>query len=271
MAFMLQRFARYLVLPITCLLASLGAAAETANNTIGIVLMHGKGGTPTKFISDLAGPLAREGFLVANLEMPWSDRRSYDVPVQAADAEIDTALKTLRDKGAKKVFVAGHSQGGLFALHYGDAHAVDGIIAIAPGGNVASPIYHEKLGEYLDNARKLVADGKGGDKAQLADFESSKGTYPIAVTPATYLTWFDPDGAMNQVKASQGINPAIPVLFVAPTKDYPGLAKVKQPMFDALPKNPHTRMYEPDSTHLGAPGASVKAVIGWIGEVVGVQ
>lgn len=271
MAFMFQRVALRLALPLVCLLASLGAAAEMANNTIGIVLMHGKGGTPTKFISDLAGPLEREGFLVANLEMPWSDRRSYDVPVQAADAEIDAALKTLRDKGARKVFVAGHSQGGLFALHYGDAHAVDGIIAIAPGGNVAGQIYSEKLGEYLDNARKLVAAGIGDEKTQLADFENSKGVYPITVTPAIYLGWFDPDGAMNQVKAERSLNPATPVLFVAPTKDYPGLAKVKQQMFDALPKSPHTRMYEPDSTHLGAPGASVKAVIGWIGEVVGAQ
>ena len=271
MASLLQRLAVYLILPVACWLASPAAMAETANHAIGIVLMHGKGGSPTKFISDLAGPLEREGFLVANLEMPWSERRSYDVSVQAADAEVDAALKALRDKGARKVFVAGHSQGGLFALHYGDAHAVGGIIAIAPGGNVASPIYNEKLGQYLDNARKLVADGKGDEKTQLGDFESSKGAYPITVTPAIYLGWFDPDGAMNQIKAEQSLNPATPVLFVAPTKDYPGLAKVKQQMFGALPKNPLTRLYEPDSTHLGAPGASVKAVIGWIGEVVGAQ
>jgi predicted N-acetyltransferase YhbS len=34
--------------------------------------MHGKGGSPTKYVSDLASSLKDEGYLVANLEMPWS-------------------------------------------------------------------------------------------------------------------------------------------------------------------------------------------------------
>src|SRR5204863_103437 len=69
-------------------------------------------------------------FLVANLEMPWSSRRDYDVDVAAAEKQVSDAIAALRARGAKKVFVAGHSQGGCFALHVGGKFPVDGIVAI---------------------------------------------------------------------------------------------------------------------------------------------
>jgi pimeloyl-ACP methyl ester carboxylesterase len=189
--------------------------------------------------------------------------------VDVADRELDAALASLRAKGANKVFVAGHSQGGLFAIHYGGKHPVDGIIAIAPGGNVANPIFRRELGQFVEQARKLVAEGKGNEKARFSEYESSKGAYPVTATPAAYLSWFDPEGAMNQEKASRDMNPQVPVLFIAPKNDYPGLLKVKQTMFDALPRNPLTRMYEPDSSHLDAPFASRDEIVRWTTEVAG--
>lgn len=267
----LNRFLIALIFPVVSILLPLTAIAETSPIKIGVVLMHGKGGSPTKHVSELASSLETRGFLVANLEMPWSGRRNYDVDVRTAEEEIESALKTLRDKGAKKVFVAGHSQGGLFALYFGGKHVVDGVIAIAPGGNVGNPTFREKLGEHVTMARKLIAEGKAGEKTTLADFEGAKGTYPITATPAAYLTWFDPEGAMNQTTAVHGMNPAVPVLFIAPTNDYPGLLNVKQQMFDALPKNPRTKLYEPNSNHLNAPSASSKEIVEWTTAVANAQ
>ena len=241
--------------------------AETPPSGIGIVIMHGKGGSPTKFVADLASALEGKGYLVANLEMPWSGRRHYDAGVSAAEKEVETALDTLRGKGAKKLFVAGHSQGGLFALYFGTRHVVDGIIAIAPGGNVDSIIFREKVGESVEHARKLVAEGKGDEKTKFMDFEGSRGTYPIVCTAADYLSWFDPAGAMNEKTAVKKMNPKVPVLFIAPKGDYPGLRKVKQSMFDSLPSNPLTKLYEPDSNHLGAPTASIEEIVRWTTEV----
>jgi hypothetical protein len=109
----------------------------------------------------------------------------------------------------------------------------------------------------VEQAQKLVADGKGNDKTRFLDFEGSKGTYIIVSTPANYLSWFDPDGAMNQSIAVQNMNPSVPVLFIVPKGDRPGLIKTKQRMFDALPRHPLTKLYEPDSNHLGAPSASL--------------
>lgn len=263
----LKRFLMVLIFPVVSILLS-PATAGASEVKIGIVLMHGKGGSPTKFVADLASSLEGQGMLVANLEMPWSGNRNYDVDISAAEGEVESALKTLRDKGAQKLFVAGHSQGGIFALYFGGKHAVDGVIAIAPGGNVGSPTFREKLADSVALARKLVAEGKGGEKTRLMDYEGSHGTYPVNAAPSTYLTWFDPDGAMNQMIAVEKINPAVPVLFVAPTNDYPGLRKTKQQMFDVLPKNPATKLYEPDSNHLNAPSASFKEIVEWADAVV---
>ena len=271
MSFSLIRFLIVLTYSIVSIFVPLTAIAETSSIKIGIVLMHGKGGSPTKHVSDLASSLDGQGFLVANLEMPWSGWRNYDVDVRTSEDEIESALKTLRNKGAQKVFVAGHSQGGLFALYFGGKHVVDGIIAIAPGGNVGNQTFREKLGEHVELARKLIAEGKAGEKTRLADYEGTKGVYPITATPAAYLTWFDPNGAMNQMTAVQSMNPAVPVLFIAPTNDYPGLLKIKQQMFDALPKNHRTKLYEPNSNHLNAPSASIKEIVEWATAVANAQ
>lgn len=247
------------------------AMAETNSMKMGIVIMHGKGGSPSKHVSELASALEAQGMLVANLEMPWSGKRNYDVNVAAGEAEVETALNALRAKGARKLFVAGHSQGGLFALYFGNKHVVDGIIAIAPGGNVAGLTYRDKVADSVEEARKLIAEGKSDQKTRFTDFEGNKGSYPVTTTPASYLTWFDPEGAMNETQAVKNMNPATPVLFVAPTNDYSSLVKIKQQMFDALPKNPRSKLYEPDSSHINAPTASIKEIIEWVMSVAKTQ
>jgi len=229
--------------------------------------MHGKGGSPNKYVSDLATRLESKGYIVANIEMPWSGRRNYDVTVRAAENEVATAISTLRSKGAQKVFVAGHSQGGVFALHFAGEHVVDGIIAIAPGGSVGSPTFRDKLSESVANARQLVSEGKSDEKTRLLDFEGSKGTYPIVTTPAIYLAWFDPEGAMNMQRAAQVASPKIPILWIVAERDYPALRKANIPMFETLPRNSFTKLFEPESDHLGAPSASAEEITRWTKEV----
>jgi dienelactone hydrolase len=258
---------------IAAFLVAVGIAqpstAQSPSPAIGIVIMHGKGGSPKWHVSNLASSLEAKGYLVANLEMPWSGSRSYDVNAGAAVKEVESALDTLRSKGAKKLFVAGHSQGGLFALYFGGKQLVDGVIAIAPGGDMSNPTFREKLGATLDLARRLVAEGKGDGKERLSDYENAKGTYTIVTTPSAYVSWFDPDGAMNQTAAVERMNPRVPVLFIVPTEDYAGLRKVKDYFFSLLPKNPLSKLYEPVASHVGAPSASRDEIVRWTTEVAG--
>lgn len=251
-----------LLLLTTALLVGAPALAQT-----GIVIMHGKGGSPDRLVSDLAAGLAGKGMLVANLEMPWSGKRHYDKDVAAAEQEVTAALAGLRSKGAKKLFVAGHSQGAVFALHYASKHPLDGLIIIAPGGNVATNFYQQQVGASVSRARSLVASGKGDERGAFDEYEGGKGNWTVNTTAAIYLTWFDPDGAMNQEKSSRALPQSLPVLHVAPNSDYPALLRAKQAMFAALPKNPLTRLYEPDADHRGAPRASIDEIVRWTNEV----
>ncbi len=255
------------VLAIVVTVVSCSSIAQTPSPRIGIVIMHGKGGSPTRHVSDLASSLEGKGYLVANLEMPWSGRRNYDVNVSAAVKEVESAFDTLRSKGAQKLFVAGHSQGGVFAIYLGTKLSVDGIIAIAPGGNVGNPTFREKLGESVGLARKLIAEGKGDEKTSFSDYEGAKGIYPVLTTPSLYISWFDPDGAMNQTTALKSMNPQVPILFIAPTGDYPGLRNLKNQLFSLLPKNPLSKLYEPNASHLDAPSASRDEIMRWTTEV----
>lgn len=118
---------RHMLVALVIAMAALilPAAAQPVAKT-GVIVMHGKGGSPERFVSDLALGLERKGHLVANLEMPWSGRREYDKNVDGADQEVSAAIAGLRAQGAQKVFIAGHSQGGVYALHYASRFPVDG-------------------------------------------------------------------------------------------------------------------------------------------------
>lgn len=240
--------------------------AQPAAPAIGIVVMHGKGGSPGGLVKTLAAGLEQKGYQVANLEMPWSRRRAYDKDVAATEQEVSAALNELRGKGAKKLFVAGHSQGAVFALHYAGKHPLDGLIIIAPGGNVAHAFYRQQVGASVSRARRLVESGKGNEPGEFDESEGGK-NWPVRTTAATYLSWFDPDGAMNQEKSSRALPVSLPVLHVAPMSDYPVLLRSKQEMFGALPKHPLTRLHEPNADHRSAPDASVDEIARWTAEV----
>jgi len=136
-----------------------------------------------------------------------------------------------------------------------------------PGGNVAARIFLEKIGPSLDRAREFIAEGKGNEPARLEDYEGARGTFPVRAAPAVYVTWFEPQGAMNMDRAVGAVNPRVPILWVAPTRDYPGLIRSSLPLYRALPRHPLTRLYEPDADHRGAPSASVDEIVRWTREV----
>jgi pimeloyl-ACP methyl ester carboxylesterase len=262
------RFFPMAFVALSAIVLTLPLHAPASASEVGVVVMHGKGGQPGKYVDQLASAFERAGFQVANLEMPWSGRRQYDVSMSGGVDEITQALDAMRAKGARKVFVAGHSQGGLFALHYAGLHRVDGVLPIAPGGQVDVPSFVDKLSSHVEKARQMVDEGRGGEKAAFADFEGSRGTNVITTTAAIYLDWFDPKGAHTTV-AYKRVKEGTPVLYVAPVRDYPGLIKSKHQNFGGLPPHPKTRMYEPDSEHLNAPAAAAEEAIMWIRQISG--
>lgn len=256
-----------LLAALACGIVAPAAAQEAAK--IGIVIMHGKGGRPGALVNHLADGLASKGYKVANIEMPWSGKRAYDVDIAGADREVDAAIAKMRAAGAARVFVAGHSQGGVYALHYAVKHPMDGLILIAPGGNVGTRFYQSKVGASVARAREMIAAGKGKERGEFIDYEGSKPDADIRTTADIYFTWFDPEGAMNQKKSAEALPASLPVLYISPTNDYPGLRRTKSEMFNAMPSNPLTRLYEPDASHRSAPADSLEEIARWMLEIAG--
>ncbi|MDP6173508.1 MAG: alpha/beta hydrolase [Rhodospirillales bacterium] len=127
-----------------------------ADGELGIILMHGKGGTakPRSPLGQLGAAQEDAGFLVIVPDMLWSRSRIWDGDYNNAMGEIVGYVKELRAKGATKIVVGGHSLGANAALGYGARRGgLAGILAIAPG--------HTPENKGFQNAWAMITGGPG--------------------------------------------------------------------------------------------------------------
>jgi pimeloyl-ACP methyl ester carboxylesterase len=242
------------------LLAFCARATPASADMIGIVLMHGKTGSPNSVITGLSQSLQGAGHLVDTPEMCWSQRRIYDRPFLDCLTEIDAAIGRLKGRGARRIVVAGMSQGGDAALVYGARHPeLAGIVALAPA---AAPEYQVQLTDIAKSvaeAKTMVAAGRGSETGSFAD-RSSSTVLSIRTTAAIYLSYLDPQGPANMFNAVRSLR--APLLWVAGTAD-PSQTHA-QSEFARVPANPLNRFVTVSAAHLGTPDAARDAVLAWL-------
>ena len=239
--------------------------ASAAGGDLGVVLMHGKGGSPTGYIRELAAVLQGRGYLVSTPTMPWAKDRIYDASFEEAMAEIDREVDALRQKGAKLVVVGGQSLGANAALGYAASkERVDGIIALAPAHNPELQAFARRLGADLRRARAMVAAGKGKEKQAFSDLNQGQ-ILEVTATAEVYLSWFDPDGPAVMPRSATSIKTPTPVLFVvgsgdrtAPAKDY---------IFDKAPAHAKSKFVMVTADHFTAPTAAIEEVLSWLAKL----
>jgi len=226
---------------------------------IGVVLMHGKGGT-LKYVSSLGSALNGAGVLVETPLMPWSRDRIYDKGYEESMAEIDTYVARLKAAGAKRIVVAGHSIGANAALGYGARReGLSGVILLAYGHVPGIPGFARKLFESTHRAQTMISAGKGEESAI---FKDSGGGNSTATSSANDLfSWFDPRGPAIISKNARKVKPNTPVLCIDGSSD--PRQRCNMIMF-RLPKNPMNRDMMVNAGHLGTPSSSVKEVIDWL-------
>lgn len=246
-------------------IAAIGSAA--AESKVGIVLMHGKWGNP-ETVSSFANQMEGAGYLVENIEMPWSGRRGYDVGADAFVGEIDAAARRLKDKGASKVVVAGHSLGAAAGLHYVTRKRVDGFIAIAPGHSPEGGKLRDMFVGSVAKAREMVAKGEGGEKGWFDDFNTGNRTKQVSMAAQVYLDFFAPDGPMNFTGNAAKILPETNVLWVVPTREEPALKGVSARALAAMPATVKVQKVEVEADHMGAPDKSGEPALAWIKETI---
>jgi esterase/lipase len=236
--------------------------SDAEEGKVGIVLLHGKQGIPTRHIDSLAGSLSAKGYLVATPELPWSRYRIYDASYEDAMLEIDKAAETLQKKGARKIVVGGLSLGGNAAVGYASRHAnLAGIIVLAPGHFPELPRSRALFAPSVSRAKEMMAAGHGDSTASFTD--SNMGlTFNCRATAKIYLSYFDPDGPAVVPTNAAAIRSPTPILWVVGNRD-PG-TRPSSYAFDKAPPHPKSKYVAVDAGHLETPVAAVKQVLTWL-------
>lgn len=179
--------------------------------------------------------------------------------------EVAASVKRLRDRGASKVVVGGHSMGAAAALIYGARHPVDGLLLLAPGHHPQSNSLRDRFGASVARARELAAAGKGNDKEEFDDFDASQTppAFAITTTPRIYLSYFDPNGIANTLVAAGKIPPTVPVLWVDGTNENPGLKSYGQKVYGAIGSSA-SKHVEVTASHITVTRDSSAEVPAWL-------
>ena len=241
--------------------------AQTAP-AIGVLMMHGKnpGNPQDPNFNALKSRLEREGMTALMPDMPWSRTRYLDGNWDQAMAEIAAHVKTLRERGARKIILIGHSMGCPAALSFaargGD---VQGLVLVAPGH--APHVYYtwpalKAVRESIDEARALVAAGKGDTKERFEDINQGR-QQPVIITARNYLSYFDPSSDAEMSVTAPRVPAQVPSMVVIGNKD-PLFRIGRSYLGDKLTAHPKNQYLEIAGDHYNAPVVASDAITAWI-------
>ena len=231
-----------------------------APSEVGVVLMHGKWGSPQS-MSALARELESKGYLVSNAEMAWSGRRLYDVDYPTALKEIEQEVQQLRAKGAKRVVVAGQSMGSNAAVAYASSgFDLDGLVVLSPG-HFPEGGMGKRLRPSYERAQRMVAANRGADFDSFEDINQGK-QRALKMTAGIYVSYFDPNGLGAITKNIKTFSKPVPVLLVIGTDDpfYPE----SKAMFDSAPANAASRYVVMNTDHFNMPNVVAAEFVKWL-------
>lgn len=260
----MHRLAATILALVSFLLAALPAAAESLKDLkFGVVLMHGKWGAPDNpALHKLSQALRDAGVLLEMPTMPWSRHRNYDAGYGDALKDIDKAVATLKEKGAARIAVGGHSFGANAAILYAaNRDGVAGVIALAPGHVPDMGRFRQSMASDVQMAKQQAAAGKGGESFTFADLNQGRRLDKHA-TADIFLSYFDPEGMGAMTLSAPKIKSGAALLWVIGEKD-PLFAGGKAAIYDKAPANSKSRYVEVPGGHMETPSESVDHVLGW--------
>jgi pimeloyl-ACP methyl ester carboxylesterase len=244
------------------------ALPAAAQERIGVLMLHGKspGNNQDRNFLPTKALLEKEGMLVAFPDMPWSRNRYLDGNWDKAMSEIGAQVATLRSQGAGKIVLIGHSLGVpaamSFAARGGDVQA---LVLLAPGhiprGYYTMP-FLKPVRDSVDEARALVAAGKGDSNERFSDINQGK-QQTIVTTAKNFLSYFEPESDADMGVTAPRIPPGTPVLTVLGDDDFM-FTRSRDYFANKLPANPKSQYLEVKANHLTTPAVANDAVVRWV-------
>jgi esterase/lipase len=243
-----------------CLITGyLTLVASAHGETVGVVMMHGKHGTPAQ-LQELAVAVSNAGFFVERPEMCWSAARIYDRTYLECFADIDAAAARLKEHGVTAIVVLGMSLGGNAALGFGARRqGLKATIALAPAHAPELLSRRPDIAQSIASAQAAVAVGRADEKATFADIDLGK-IFSVSTTPAIYLSFFGPDSPA--VMPMNAAHLTAPLLMVSGSND-PTQSNADN-IFAHVPFDPRNKHATVEADHRGTPAASAAAVLSWL-------
>ncbi len=258
--------------------SSLISSIVSAQEKIGVVLMHGKqgGGSRDNSLEALHRKMQEAGMVVIKPEMPWSFNRYIDGDWNLAMSEIHVHVQKLQEMGAAKIALVGHSLGSPAALSYAARYPdkVHALGLLAPGH---VPYYYSQCIPYsplrmcgvkdgVERARKEIEAGNADKKQPQTDINQGR-TNAVWMTPRDYLSYFDPASDAEMAVVAPKIPANVPVLWVIGDKDYL-IREGRQYVFEKLPANNKSQYLEVAGNHMSTPAAAADQVVNWLKSAV---
>lgn len=233
-----------------------------AFDRVGVVLLHGKTGTPDQF-ETVANTLIEAGIPVETPEMCWSSGRLYDAAFADCMDDIDTAIGYLQADGITRIVVGGHSLGALGALGYAATHpGLAGVVVLGPAGDPGDFNTNPAVARSVRTAEAMVKAGDGDVPADFIDRVLGK-NFTVHTTPSAFVSFLGPDSPIAIRRALPQLD--APLLWVAGTRD--ASQRNAAALFALAPDDPLNRLVKVDAGHLGTPDAGTTAMIEWLEEL----
>lgn len=249
------------------LLGTLPTQAQSPGK-VGILMLHGKnpGSAQDPYFEPLKRVLERQGHEVLLPDMPWSRTRYLDGNWDKAMAEIATHVKALKDKGAQKIVLVGHSLGVPAAMsHAARGGEVSALVLLAPGhvprGYYTAPSL-KIVRESIDDARAKVAAGQGDETNRFSDINQGR-QQTVVTTARNFLSYFDPESDADMGVTAPRIPANVPALTIIGEKD-PLFRNIRSYYVDKLPANPASQFLEVSGGHTDTPRVATDQIIAWI-------
>jgi dienelactone hydrolase len=234
---------------------------------MGVVLLHGKGGSPGGLLASLAAAIESNGAVVAMPAMPWRGSRGqpsgYLESYEQAMGRVDRAVQQVRSRGAKRILVGGMSFGANGALGYAARRGggLAGVVVLAPGHVPELAGFRDAVADGVSTAKRLVAAGQGNTPTMLPDINQGN-SYQVSAKPAAYLSYFDPNGPAVMPRNAARM-PAVPLLWVVGTGDSM-YQRGEGYAYARAPKHPKSKYLVVSAGHADTPHAAREQVVAWL-------
>ena len=242
----------------------------------GVVLLHGKGalsvdvkapgGYGNTGFEVLRKKIEQAGFRAVLPELPWSTSREYDRTYRESLDEIGVAVSALKQQGARRIVLVGHSMGGNAAVGYAGLRAgVAGVVVLSPGHVPDVPGFAKIVEPSVAKARQMMAAGQGDQITTFRDVVPwGEKNGDLLTTPRHFISYFDPKGEAVMPKNVIRFAKDVALLWIIGAQDEEGTSLGKGYAFDKAPANPLNRYIVVPGGHVDVPTNGADYVVGWL-------